>query len=123
MHSTSFQRIRQFGLPASEGEADCLLPGGSFHGVSRLPSSSVSPWGVVDACFSLREEDELRWVWRWHLVGCEPFYTVAHDDRLPTLTRDEDAAALFSEGRTRESRPIISAGLILYHLKNHEVVT
>lgn len=33
------------------------------------------------------------------------------------------AAALFSEGRTRESRPIISTGLTLYHLKNHEVVT
>ena len=33
------------------------------------------------------------------------------------------AAALFSEGRTRESHPIISTGLILYHLKKHEVVT
>ena len=33
------------------------------------------------------------------------------------------AAALFSEGRTRESHPVISTGLILYHLKKHEVVT
>lgn len=32
------------------------------------------------------------------------------------------AAALFSEGRTRESRPIISVGLILYHLKNMKLL-
>lgn len=117
------QRIRKFGPPASKHQADCLLPGGSFHGVSRLPSSPVSSWGVVDASFFLREEDELRWVWRWHLVGCEPLYAVANDDWLSRLTRDEGMATLFSEGRTRESHPIISAGLILYHLKNHEVVT
>lgn len=78
---------------------------------------------MVDTCFFLREEDELRWVWRWHLVEREPLHTVAHNDRLSRLTRDEGTAALFSEGRTRESHPIISAGLILYHLKNHEVVT
>ena len=91
--------------------------------MSRLPSSSVSPWGVVDACFSLREEDELRWVWRWHLVGCEPLHAVANDDWLSRPTRDEGTAALFSEGRPRESHPVISTGLILYHLKKHEVVT
>ena len=31
----------------------------------------------------------------------------------PSLARDEGAAALFSEGRTRESHPVISTGPIL----------